>query len=134
MKILVVASEVVSAGALRAALPDGVAPEDAEVMVVAPALQTSRLRFWMSDADDAIARAETISHETLGELEREGVAATADTGDSDVQTAIEDALKTFAADRIILFTHPEPEARVHEQVDVTAIEARFRIPVSQGDL
>lgn len=54
-RILVVASESVSAENLRGAV--GVAAQDAEVLVVAPALQTSAVRFWMSDADSAIHRA-----------------------------------------------------------------------------
>jgi hypothetical protein len=134
MRILVVAGGPVSAEALRAALPGEIDPAAAEVMVVAPALQDSRLRFWMSDADDAIARADEVARGTLQELEDGGIAASADTGESDPALAIEDALKSFAADRIILFAHPENEARYREQVDLTAIEDRFGIPVSQGDL
>ena len=55
MKVLVIASEPISADRLRTAL--GNATDDAEVMVVAPALHRSALRFWLSDADDAIERA-----------------------------------------------------------------------------
>lgn len=65
-RILVVASESVCADDLRQAVGDGA--QDAEVLVVAPALQTSALRFWMSDADAAIKRASAVQHNSDGLL------------------------------------------------------------------
>src|SRR2546423_1164859 len=62
-KILAVVSEPVSADALRSAVGEGA--EDAEVMVVAPALNTKR-RFFLSDPDPAIGRAEAVQEETVG--------------------------------------------------------------------
>ena len=55
MKILVLTAEPVSAPQLKDALPGHTDPSALEVMVVAPALHDSALRFWLSDADDAIA-------------------------------------------------------------------------------
>jgi hypothetical protein len=127
VKVLVVTSEPVSADQLRAALPED--PEDAEVMVVAPALHESALRFWVSDADDAIARADEVRRETVEKLGADGVSASGDTGESDPDDAIEDALKTFPADRILVFAHPEPDRRYREDVDTDALQARFGIPV-----
>jgi hypothetical protein len=49
MKILVIASEPISADRLRAAFAG---TPDAEILVVAPALHRSALRFWLSDADE----------------------------------------------------------------------------------
>jgi hypothetical protein len=132
VRILVVTTEPVSADQLRDALPGGTDPQDAEVMVVAPALHKSALRFWLSDADDAIARAEQVRRESLKALSDDGVAATADTGESSTADAIEDALKTFPADRIVVFTHPETEQRYREDLDAEAVEARFRIPVTRA--
>lgn len=134
MRILVVTTEPVSAAQLREALPGDVDPHDAEVMVVAPALHESRLQFWMSDADDAIARAEEVRRQTLAQLNEDGVPATADTGESRLDASIEDALKTFPADRIIVFTHPAGEQRYREELDADAVEARFRIPVTLAEL
>ena len=132
MRILVVTTEPVSADQLRGALSGDADPQDAEVMVVAPALQDSALRFWMSDADAAIERAERVRRESLDQLGDDGVAATADTGESSTADAIEDALKTFAADRIVVFTHPESEQRYREDFDADAVQARFRIPVTRA--
>src|SRR5947209_10231880 len=100
MKLLVLTSEPITAQQLRDALPDEVDPEDAQVMLVAPALQGSPLKFWFSDADEAIARAERVRHESLEDLDAAGIQATGDTGESDPALAIQDALNTFPADRI----------------------------------
>jgi hypothetical protein len=134
VRLLVLTSEPVSADQLRAALPGDTDPADAEVMVVAPALQESALRFWMSDADAAIARAEEVRAESVENLGAAGVSASGDTGESDPEKAIEDALKTFPADRILLFTHRGDEQRYREDVDAGSLESRFGVPVTQSTL
>ncbi|MGA9859018.1 MAG: hypothetical protein WBQ18_14230 [Solirubrobacteraceae bacterium] len=132
MRILVLTTEPVSAAQLRDALPPGADPADAEVMLVAPALHESRLKFWVSDADDAIQRADAVRLESLRRLGEEGVSAGANTGEADPEDAIEDALKTFAADRILIFTHADAdEQRYREDVDTEALAQRFAIPVSE---
>jgi hypothetical protein len=132
MKILVLTTEPVTAGQLRAALPGDSNPQDAEVMVVAPALHKNALRFWVSDADEAIAKADDVSHQTVDQLGADGVAASGDTGESDPEEAIEDALKTFPADRILIFAHPDSEQRYKEDVDPDELQKRFGIPVTQA--
>ncbi len=132
MKLLVLTSEPVSADQLRAALPGDADPTSAEVMVVAPALHESALRFWMSDADDAIARAEKVRRRSVEQLGAEGVAVAADTGESDPEDAVEDVLKSFAADRILIFTHSRDQQRYREDVDAGTLESRFGIPVTQA--
>jgi hypothetical protein len=83
MKILVLTTEPVTADQLRAALPADSNPEDAEVMVVAPALHKNALRFWVSDADEAISKADDVSHQSVEQLGADGVSASGDTGESD---------------------------------------------------
>lgn len=134
MKLLVLTSEPVSAGQLRDAVPAGVDPAQAEVMVVAPALQESGLRFWMSDADEAIAKAEAVRRETIDRLGEAGVPASGDTGESNPLLAVQDALQSFPADRIVLFTHPDSDQRYREDVDPAEIEERFGVPVDQAVL
>ncbi len=132
MKLLVVTSEPISSGQLRDAVGDGAAQNQTEVMVLAPALQDSGLRFWLSDADEAIQRAEEVRRTTVENLDQEGVAASGDTGESDPIDAIQDALATFPADRIVLFTHPGSERRYREDVDPSEVEERFGLPVDQA--
>jgi hypothetical protein len=134
MKVLVVTSEPITAQQLRHVLGTGDDPKQAEVMVVAPALADSAFKFWMSDADDAIARAERVRRDSVERLGEAGVPATGDTGEADPYTAIEDALKTFAADRIVLFTHEGDEQRYREDLDDREITERFGVPVDHAVL
>jgi nucleotide-binding universal stress UspA family protein len=134
MKLLVLTSEPISADQLRDAVGVQVQPQDAEVMVVAPALQPNPIKFWLSDADDAIARAKEVGAETVEKLEQDGVAATGDTGESDPIEAIQDALASFDADRIVLFTRPGDQQGYREDVDAELLEERFGIPVDRAGL
>ena len=127
MKVLVLTSEPVNAELVRAAV--GVQDADFEVMVVSPALQDSPARFWASDSDEAIARAQHVQEETVERLEEEGVDAAGDTGESDPLVALEDALATFAADRIVVFTHPDDERAYREDQLTEQAERRFGVPV-----
>ena len=131
MKVLVIASEPISADRLRTAL--GNATDDAEVMVVAPALHRSALRFWLSDADDAIRRAELVQRETVEGLDDEGLDARGDTGEGDPVKAVEDVLVTFPAERIVFFSRPVSERRYDEGIDADALQQRFGLPVQQAE-
>jgi hypothetical protein len=132
MKLLVLASEPITAEALRSALPQDVDPADSEVMVVAPAVQEHGLRFWMSDADEAIAEADKVRRETVDRLGQDGISASGDTGESDPMLAIQDALTTFDADRIVVFAPREPEKGYREDVDPEEIAQRFGRPVDRA--
>ena len=132
MKVLVLTSEPVSAPQLRDALPGDADPAELEVMVVAPALHESALRFWVSDADAAIERADAVRRESVKQLGDAGVAASADTGEGDIVTAARDALSTFAADRIIVFSHPTDEQLHGEDVDTAELGAQFGLPVDRA--
>jgi hypothetical protein len=134
MKLLVLTSEAVSAHQLRNAIGADIDPGDAEVMVVAPALQPNPLKFWLSDADEAIARARAVGAETVEKLGAEGVSASVDTGESDPIEAIQDALTTFDADRIVLFTRPGDQQGYREDVDEHELEERFGLPVDRAAL
>lgn len=134
MKLLVLTSEPVSADQLRSGLGREADLENSEVMVVAPALQESAMRFWMSDADEAIGRAKWVGAESRKRLQEEGVAASADTGEADPYKAVEDALQSFPADRILVFTHPEGQQFYREDIDANDLEVRFGLPVDRAEL
>lgn len=134
MKLLVLTSEPISAGQLRDAVGAEVEPRNAEVMVVAPALQQSPLKFWLSDADGAIARADQVRLRTVEKLGAEGVPVSGDTGESDPLEAIQDALLSFDAERIVVFTREGDAQGYREDVDEREIEERFGIPVDRATL
>ena len=126
-KILALVSEPVSGEALKEAVGSRRATS-AEVLVVAPALN-SRTRFWLSDSDEAIQRAEEVQEETVGRMQDQGVDAAGDTGESDPLLAVHDALQTFPADEIVLFTHAEGERNWLEEGVVELAKERFEAPV-----
>jgi hypothetical protein len=126
-RILALVSEPVSGDALKQAVGAERA-ETAEVLVVAPALNT-RTRFVMSDVDGAIERAEQVEQETVERMEEEGVDAAGDTGESDPLLALQDALQTFDADQIVLFTHPGGRSNWLEEGVVDEARERFDRPV-----
>lgn len=103
-------------------------------MVVVPALHESALRFWLSDADEAIAKAAAVSNETVERLGDAGVAASADTGEGDPLEALEDALSSFEADRIVIFGHPDGQQRYREDLDEHDLQQRFGLPVDRAEL
>ena len=132
MKLLVITSEPFSAQQLRDAIHRSPDSENIEVALIAPALHDNPLRFWLSDADDAITRAAHVSRRSLARLEAEGISVHADTGEGDPLEAIEDTLQTFDADRIVLFSHAPDEQRYREAIDANEVERRFSRPVDHA--
>jgi hypothetical protein len=128
VKLLVITSEPITAAQLRDAIGSE-ATDDAEVLVIAPALHRSALRFWLSDADDAIARAQDVQQESVDRLSDAGVTATGETGESEPMAAIADSLQAFPADRVLLFLHSESEQSYRESVTAAEITERFGLPV-----
>jgi hypothetical protein len=130
MRVLVLTSEPINADALREAI--GTKDTDrAEVMVVTPATHRSKLRFWLSDADDAIGRAEDVEEETVERLDEEGIDAAGDTGESDPLLALEDTLATFEADRVIVFRHPEGDRDHLEDEWIGEARERLEVPIEE---
>jgi hypothetical protein len=131
VKLLVVTPEPVDAELLRATAGDEV--EGAEVLVISPATHQSKLAFWVSDPDEAIHEAEVAQEETVERLEEAGVDAAGDTGESEPAQAIADALATFSADRIVIFSHAG-EKDYREDKDLADAEQRFGVPVTHGEI
>ena len=130
MKLLVLTPEPIDADLLRKTV--GPEVEGAEVLVISPATNQSRLAFWVSDSDEAIAEAEEAERQTVSSLEAAGVDATGDTGESEPAVALQDALATFPADRIVIFEHAEGERDAREDAGLEDVEARFGIPVTRA--
>jgi hypothetical protein len=96
---------------------------------VAPAT-TTRFRWLVDDPDSGIERAEAVQEESVERLSEEGVDAAGDTGDADPLLAVQDALQTFPADRIVLFTHAEGKRNWQEEGFMEQARERFDPPVS----
>jgi GABA permease len=126
--ILVVANETVEGTALVDAVRDMAISHDAEVLVVAPALNT-RLRHWMSDSDRAHHAAAQRLAGCVARLRDAGVRVTGHVGDADPMRAIEDATRLFPADEIVIGTHPEHRSNWLARDLVGRACARFDVPV-----
>jgi hypothetical protein len=99
------------------------------VFVVCPALN-SKLRHWTSDADAARGAAQARLAESVRRLAEMGIDADGEVGDSDPLQAIEDALRTFGADEIIISTHPEGRSNWLERGVVESARQRFAVPIA----
>src|SRR5205085_4417278 len=105
-RVLVIANETVGGGKLRSCINEKTEGYRGNVLVVAPALN-SPLRHWVSDEDGARAGAEQRLQASVSRLAAAGLDVRGEVGDPEPLQAIEDALRTFGADEIIISTHPE---------------------------
>jgi hypothetical protein len=128
-RILVIANETVGGHTLRSMILEKSLDVHEEVLVVTPALN-SPLKHWVSDEDGARAAAQRRLDESLAKLAEAGVQARGEVGDGDPLQAIEDALRTFGADEIIISTHPEGRSNWLERGVVENARERFAVPIT----
>ena len=129
VRILVVANETVGGRELLAILEEKAKGVNERVLVVCPALN-SQVRHWASDEDGARAAAQQRLDASLAELRRQGIQADGEVGDGDPLQAMEDALRTFGADEIVISTHPEGRSNWLERNVVGSARDRFDIPIT----
>ena len=128
-RVLVVANETVGGGELLELLGQKAEGVREEMLVVCPALN-SRVRTWTSDEDGARAAAQERLDACLSRLGEAGVTARGEIGDGDPLQALEDALRTFPADEIVVSTHPPGRSNWLEQGVVENARMRFDVPVT----
>jgi hypothetical protein len=128
-RILVIANETVGGHTLRSAILERSLDVREEVLVVTPALN-SPIRHWVSDDDGARAAAQKRLATSLAQLAEAGVEARGEIGDGDPLQAIEDALRTFGADEVIISTHPEGRSNWLERGVVQNARERFPVPIT----
>jgi hypothetical protein len=128
-RILVVANETVGGHTLRSMILEKSLDVREEILVVTPALN-SPLKTWVSDEDQARAAAQERLDASLAKLAEAGVQAHGEVGDGDPLQAMEDALRTFGADEIIISTHPEGRSNWLERGIVTKARERFAVPIT----
>ena len=126
-RVLVVATTSIPEADLRERVRAH-AGEDAELLVVAPASKISKLD-WLTNAEDD-ARAEAAQRAEEVAEAGPGDDVEARVGDSDPVNAIEDALREFPAEELIVITRPDEEAEWLEQGSGVAAQNRFSLPVT----
>ncbi len=102
--------------------------DEHEVLVVAPALN-GRLAHYVSDVDRAEAAAEQRVSGAVQRLRDRGLVARGEIGDAHPFTAIDDALAVFAADELIIATHPPGESHWLEKGLFDRARAELDLPV-----
>ena len=119
--VLVISSVADPPRELHAVLGDNVG----KIHVVAPAVKQSRLQWLANAEDDARAEAERTADEIASAAEGEARHVEAEVGDSDPLLAVEDALRMFDADEIVVVTRTGENASWLEEGAADAIAARF---------
>jgi GABA permease len=128
-RILVVANETVEGSELLRELCRKAENVDERVLVVVPALN-SPLKHWVSDEDEAREAAQTRLDRSLAAMREAGIEAAGDLGDGDPLQAIEDAIRLFAPDELIISTHPPERSHWLERGVVENARERFALPVT----
>jgi hypothetical protein len=128
-RLLVVATAPVDEAVLRDSVREHVGP-DAEVRVVAPASDLSPLEWLATDEDEARGEAADIADSAERAVEPEAGRVETEVGDSDPVQAIEDALRQFPADEVIVVTRPGDDAGWLEKDSAEEASERFGVPVT----
>jgi len=128
-RILVVANETVGGAPLREEIRRRSEGYEEHVLVVCPALN-SPLKHWASDEDGARVAAQERLDASLARLREFGVDAKGEVGDAEPLQAIEDALRVFGPDEVIISTHPEGRSHWLERGIVDSARERFSVPIT----
>ena len=126
-RILVVTTATVPQAGVEAVVRAH-AGDDAELHVVAPASEISWLDRLTNAEDDA--RADAAERAELASEAAPGDQAHGHVGDVDPLQAIEDALRMFGADEIVVLTAPNEEASWLESGLGEKASERFAVPVT----
>jgi hypothetical protein len=113
-RILVIATDELAGPELIEEFRDRLRNVEAEVMVIAPAVEKTVFHHALGDVDTAVMEAGRRLETSLDELRRAGVPAQGEIGDSDPIVAAEDALRVFAADEVLIVAHADDQARWFE--------------------
>ena len=128
-RILVIANETVGGGPLREEIRRRSEGYDEHVLVICPALN-SAVRHWTSDEDGARVQAQERLNASLARLREAGLDAKGEVGDAEPLQALDDAVRLFGPDEIIISTHPEGRSHWLERGIVEAARERFPVPIT----
>jgi hypothetical protein len=128
-RILVVANETVGGPELLSTIRERSEGAHARVLVVCPALN-SPIRHWASDEDGAREAAQARLETSLTSMRSVGLDVSGEIGDGDPIQAIEDAVRTFQPDELIVSTHPLGRSHWLERGVVEKARTRFAVPLT----
>ena len=126
--VLVVANEAL-AGAELAELILQHRREHVEVDVLAPVL-ASHVHYAVSDIDSELAEARTRLERSLTWARAHKIVARGEVGDPNPTTALEDELRTFGANEVIVVTHPRDRETWQERGELERLRRELDVPVT----
>ena len=126
--VLVVANEAL-AGAELAELILQQGREHVQVDVLAPVL-ASPVHYAVSDIDGELAEARTRLERSLAWEREHNIEAHGAVGDPNPTTAIEDELRAFGADEVIVVTHPRDRETWQERGELARLRRELDVPVT----
>jgi GABA permease len=130
-RVVVMANQTVGGRALLEEIKNRCQGRKNEILVVVPALTSSPLEHWASDVDAAIAEARQRLEDSLRAMESAGLTARGDVGDHhEPNAALEDALRYFAADEVIISTHPPHKSMWLERGVVDRARREVPLPIT----
>jgi hypothetical protein len=128
--LLVVANETLAGDGVADAVERLIAPHG-EVLVVCPVL-VGRSRYWTSDLSAGIEQARERLLGSLESLRARDISSEGIVGDGHPLLAIEDALRAFPCDHILIVTHPPERSVWLERRLIARARARFPLAVSHA--
>jgi GABA permease len=129
-RLLVVANETVAGADLLEEIRNRSRGGKTEILLVTPVIPSSRAAHLAGDIDEAMELARQRMELSLIEIDRLGVKARGEVGESEPNVAIEDALRVFPADEIVISTHPPERSHWLEDGVVERARAEIDLPIT----
>jgi hypothetical protein len=126
--VLVVAERTLAGEELRRQLQPE--PGVVELDVLAPVM-ASRAHHWAGDVDREREQAQVRLEASLAWALQQGFVAKGEVGDPDAMGAIEDELRDFGADEVILVTHPSERTSWLANRMLSHLKQQLEIPVRE---
>lgn len=133
-RVVILANEVIGDEALVREILRHTKGREAEVRIVAPASVKSPLDLAAGDVDDDIGEARRRLDASIAALQQQGVKASGDVGEADPSLALEDALRLFPADEVIIVIHPRERRTWLEQDVVGRAQRELTVPITSVEV
>jgi len=131
---LIISPNPVDGATLRDEVNRRTGDGQAEVRLIIPAVEDSKLKHAFGDVDEAMAQSREQLQTTVDGLEGGNIKVAAAVGDADPLIATEDALGSFPADEVLIVTHPEGDSEWFEEGLFEQAAQRFEPPVVHVEL
>lgn len=133
-RIVILANEVIGDEALVREILRHTEGQRVEVLIVAPAEVDSPLDLAAGDVDEGIEAARRRLEASIAAFERHGIQARGTVGEADPNLALEDALRLFPADEVIMVVHPAERRTWLEENVVEQARRAVKAPITVIDV